>query len=353
MKTVSVCTPSKKYDVCIGSGLLGAAGNLALTAGIKARAAVITDSNVDALYANALIASLNEAGIMTLKYVFEAGESSKNTHTLAEGLNFLGENRLTRADAVFALGGGVTGDLAGLCAALYMRGIKSVQVPTTLLAAVDSSVGGKTAVDLKAGKNLVGTFYQPDLVICDIGTFTTLPESEIANGFAEVIKYGVIRDAALLDNSVLRSAPNEEIVARCVEIKSEIVAADERDAGERQLLNFGHTFGHAVECASAYTVAHGSAVAAGMVIMTAACVKKNICGESCLHALKNALAARGLLFRTPYDADALFSAVLSDKKRAADTITLIVVRALGFCERRTVPLSEAKEMLALGLEYMQ
>jgi 3-dehydroquinate synthase len=250
---------------------------------------------------------------------------------------------------VFALGGGVVGDLAGLAAALYLRGIKLVQIPTTLLAAVDSSVGGKTAVDLDAGKNLAGAFYQPDLVICDTDTLSTLPKSEFSNGMAEVIKYAAIRDKSLY-NALRPPISNlGAVIARCVEIKRDIVSADERDKGERQLLNFGHTFAHAIEKCSGYKIVHGSAVAIGMAMMTRACLARNICGGDCLEVLLDALDAYGLPAETGYDEDALFSALLSDKKRNHDRITLVVPRGPGRCERLSVTLPKAREFLRLGL----
>ncbi len=313
------------------------------------RSVTVTDSNVDSLYADRLDASLRRAGFDSVRYVFPAGEKSKNAGTLISLLNFMAESKLTRTDTVFALGGGVTGDLAGLAAALYMRGIGLVQVPSTLLAAVDSSVGGKTAVDLETGKNLAGAFYQPDLVICDTETLKTLPDTEFSNGCAEVIKYAFIRDAELL-GLLDRNAGIDEIIYRCVSIKRDIVISDERDTGERQLLNFGHTFGHAIEKYSNYLIPHGSAVAIGMTVMTAAAVKQGLCNKDCLDALTKILHEYNLPVRTEYTANNLFDAVLSDKKRKQETITLVVPRRLGFCELIKVTLGEAREFLQLGLK---
>jgi 3-dehydroquinate synthase len=197
MKTVTVKAPSKTYNVHVGSGLLGTAGALARKAGVCGRAVIITDGKVDALYGQRL-EQPERSGHTVGAVCFDAGEASKTPETLVRALEFTAQSGLTRTDTIYALGGGVAGDLAGLCAALYMRGIKLVQVPTTVLAAVDSSVGGKTAVDLKAGKNLAGAFYQPDFVVCDTDTFETLPDCEMANGWAEIIKYGTICDAALM-----------------------------------------------------------------------------------------------------------------------------------------------------------
>ena len=345
MKTISVCTPTKTYNVHIGAGLLGRAGELSVAAGLSGSAAIVTDDNVDRLCADRLERSLKAAGFSTGKFVFPAGERSKNTSTLVKLLS----RKISYAlGHVFALGGGVVGDLAGLAAALSCAA-SSWQIPTTLLAAVDSSVGGKTAVDLDAGKNLAGAFYQPDLVICDTDTLSTLPKSEFSNGMAEVIKYAAIRDKSLY-NALRPPISNlGAVIARCVEIKRDIVSADERDKGERQLLNFGHTFAHAIEKCSGYKIVHGSAVAIGMAMMTRACRARNICGGDCLEVLLDALDAYGLPAETGYDEDALFSALLSDKKRNHDRITLVVPRGPGRCERLSVTLPKAREFLRLGL----
>lgn len=350
MKTVSVTTPHKNYEVKIGRSLLSEAGALTSAVRKPGKAVIVTDSNVDKLYSDKLTASLMNAGFEPFKFVIPAGESSKNTANLIELLNFMAGSALTRADTVFALGGGVTGDLAGLASSLYMRGTGLVQLPTSLLADVDSSVGGKTAVDLEAGKNLVGTFYQPDLVICDIETLNTLPVSELSNGYAEVIKYGMIKDPTLLNFANTDSTVTEEMISRCVEIKRDVVGADENDSGIRKILNFGHTFGHAVEKCSSYTIPHGSAVAIGMAIITRACVKTGLCKEDCLSGLMAALKAKGLPRSSPFGAEELFKAALSDKKRSSDKLTLVVLSKIGECALLEASLSEAKELLKLGIE---
>ena len=350
MNTVLVNPPSKVYEVKIDSGLLAKAGELASKLHTPANAVIITDSTVDKLYAEALTKSLQAAGYTVFKTAVAAGEQSKNAETLINVLNFMAECRLTRADTVFALGGGVVGDLAGLTAALFMRGIGLVQIPTTLLAAVDSSVGGKTAIDLKTGKNLIGAFYQPDLVICDTDTLSTLPQSEFSNGCAEVIKYGFIRDASIFDHLLSDRFDKEAIITRCVEIKRDVICSDERDTGERQLLNFGHTFGHAVEQRSNFIIPHGSAVAIGMALITKAAVKKGLCDPICLEILKNLLARYNLPSSTSFSEDELFDTVLTDKKRLSDKLTLIVPRKPGQCDLMKLPIAEVREFLHLGLE---
>lgn len=347
MKTVRVTAPSRTYDVQIGAGLLSQAGAHIKALQREGTVMVVTDTTVDRLYANRLISSVQAAGLRAEKFVFPAGEASKTAETLVALLNAMAAAHLTRTDTVAALGGGVVGDLAGLAAAMYMRGIGLIQLPTTLLAAVDSSVGGKTAIDLPAGKNLAGTFYQPQLVLCDTDTLSSLPEAEFANGCAEVIKYAFLRDESIL--SLLQPpVAVEEIIARCVSIKRDVVCADERDTGQRQLLNFGHTFAHAIEQCSGYTVPHGSAVAVGMVLMTRAAAAQGLCGASDLERLLKALAQCHLPCDTAYSTDALFSAVLCDKKRTSDQITLVVPRRIGACELRRVDLDTARAYLALG-----
>ena len=350
MNTVLVNPPSKTYEVKIGSGLLAKAGELAASVHTPANAVIVTDSTVDKLYSETLTKSLKAAGYKVFETAIPAGEQSKNAEILINVLNFMAECRLTRADTVFALGGGVVGDLAGLAAVLFMRGIGLVQLPTTLLAAVDSSVGGKTAIDLKTGKNLIGAFYQPDLVICDTDTLQTLPQSEFSNGCAEVIKYGFIRDASVFDRLLSDPFDTGAVITRCVEIKRDVVCADERDTGERQLLNFGHTFGHAVEQRSDFTIPHGSAVAVGMALMTKAAVKKGLCDPDCLVILKTLLTRYNLPFSTSFSEDELFDTVLTDKKRLSDQLTLVVPRKPGRCDLMKLPIAEVRKFLHLGLE---
>lgn len=349
MRTVEVSTPSKTYQVRLGCGILSQVGQAVVELGRTGQVMVVADSNVDPLYGDTVMNSCHRAGLTAHKYVFAAGEASKTAATLLSLLDAMACVRFTRSDTVLALGGGVTGDLAGLAAALYMRGIGLIQLPTTLLAAVDSSVGGKTAIDLAAGKNLVGTFYQPDLVLCDLNTLCTLPPAEYANGCAEVIKYAFLGDGALLD---LLNDPTrlEELVTRCVEMKRDVVHADERDTGIRQTLNFGHTFGHAIEMNSGFTIPHGSAVAVGMVIATRAAVRLGLCREDCLTRLLEALDACGLPKITEFSEETLFSAMLSDKKRNQSGITVVLPEKIGSCTLYRLNLEQARQVLHLGLE---
>ena len=238
-RSVYVDTESKSYDTLFGHGILDEAGELSAGVINAALAVIVTDSNVGGLYADRLEASLRTAGIQTVRFTFRAGEVSKNAETYVNLLEFMAESGLTRSSTVFALGGGVAGDLAGFAAATYMRGVKFVQIPTSLLAMVDSSVGGKTGIDLRAGKNLAGAFYQPDLVICDISTLDTLPEDQLVNGWGEIIKYGMICDSTLLEMLKAKNpAELEDIIIRCVSIKRDIVGSDERGKRSSQAVEF-------------------------------------------------------------------------------------------------------------------
>lgn len=260
MRTIEV-KASKGYRVLVGRGLLADVGGLMRQAGRAGSVLVVCDDRVAPLYLQAVQESLCMAGFAADSFVFPHGEESKNLATYARLLSHLAKKGLTKSDTLLALGGGVVGDLTGFAAATYLRGLGFVQAPTTLLAAVDSSVGGKTAVDLPEGKNLVGSFYQPELVVMDMETLKTLPAEEYACGMAEVIKYGVLGDRDLFDQ-VKEGAgrfDEEAVVARCIQMKADIVREDEFDEGKRQLLNLGHTLGHAVEKASGLTIPHGQA----------------------------------------------------------------------------------------------
>jgi len=350
MEKVSVKTPGRSYDIIIGRGILDEAGNLSLKSISSGKALIITDSTVDGLYSGKLADSLQASGFSVEKYVIPAGESSKNTENLLDIVNFLAENNFTRSDTVFALGGGVVGDIAGFAASVYLRGINFVQIPTTLLAAVDSSVGGKTAVNLPSGKNLMGAFYQPNMVICDYSVFDTLSEEIFRDGCAEVIKYAMIFDSDFLERLKLPIKNNiEEVIKRCVSIKSHIVEMDEKDNAERQLLNFGHTFGHAIEKCSGYSISHGKAVAIGMAMITRASVKKEFCTPECLSALMELLNAFELPCSTEFSVDELYKVLLSDKKRKGDKINLVVPEKAGRCVLKKFPVADVRELLEAGM----
>lgn len=330
---------SKEYEVVIGKGILSELGERCVSLLGKRRAVIVTDSNVAPLWLDETKASLENAGIQTLDFVFPAGEESKSKETLFELIEFMAENRLTRGDFAVALGGGVTGDMTGLAASLYLRGIPFVQVPTTLLAAVDSSVGGKTAVNLTAGKNLMGAFYQPELVLCDTRTLDTLSDDIFADGMAEVIKYGVIFDRVLFDKVCGGNVKSdiEKIIARCVELKRDVVARDEFDKGDRQLLNFGHTMAHSIEKCSHFEISHGSAVAIGMVIAAKASAKLGWSDEDCTAEIINANKNNNLPTECGYAPDDLADVALSDKKRTGGTINFVVPKVIGECYLKKIP----------------
>lgn len=350
MKTVEV-DAAVRYNIVIDKGVLPKSGDMIKEVTSAERVAVITDDTVDKLYSDVVMKSLSDAGFETFKFVFPHGEKSKNISTFSSILEFLAESGLTRTDALVALGGGVVGDVAGFAAASYLRGIDFIQIPTTLLACVDSSVGGKTAIDLKAGKNLAGAFYQPKLVIADFETLSTLTDGIFADGMAEVIKYGVIFDKAffefLRDNEAKDNL--EYVITRCVELKRDIVNADEKEKGVRVLLNFGHTVGHAIEKCSGYKIPHGSAVAVGMVIISRAAYKCSFCDENCTDIIASLNKKYSLPVSTDFSASELSSAAMADKKRAGDKIKLIIPEALGNCVIKSVPTSELEKIIGEGL----
>lgn len=340
------------YQVVIGGGLLRESGRLLRETLGDCRLAVVTDSNVATLYLKPVLASLTEAGFDACFYAFPAGEARKRLDTLSGMLEFFADQHLTRKDCVVALGGGVTGDMAGFAAGCYLRGVRFAQIPTTLLAAVDSSVGGKTAVDLAAGKNLAGLFHQPSIVICDTDTFATLTPDEFANGAAEAIKTGILDDEALF--SLFESgdvrANIQEIVAQCVAFKAKIVEEDETETGIRKTLNLGHTAGHAIERCSDYTIPHGHAVGAGLAIIARASERLGWATAPIARRIEAALTRNGLPITTNFTPEALAEAALSDKKRAGGTITIVVPRSIGDCALIDIPVGQLADVFRAGLE---
>jgi 3-dehydroquinate synthase len=277
MRTVQVSLGPRSYPILIGAAALAKLGSQCASIGLGARCAVITDTHVGRLFACSTLDKLRRSGFDPILVTVPAGEKSKSLDTVSRCYQRLAAHRVERTGFVIALGGGVVGDLAGFVAATYLRGIGFVQVATTLLAQVDSSVGGKVGVNLDAGKNLVGAFHQPRLVVCDLKTLMTLPDREFRAGLAEVIKYGIIFDSVLFDwiesnmEALLRRARKKlaEVVARCCEIKADVVSRDETEAGLRAILNFGHTIGHAIEAVFHYgDYLHGEAISIGQVAAT-------------------------------------------------------------------------------------
>ncbi|MCS7337529.1 MAG: 3-dehydroquinate synthase [Verrucomicrobiae bacterium] len=341
MRVVKVPLGKRSYRILIGRGLLDQLGHECVKLGLGKRCAVISDQNVAPIYADTAQTSLRAAGFEPVLVVVPAGETAKSLRTVESCYNQLAAHRLERTSFIVALGGGVVGDLAGFVAATYLRGIQFVQVPTTLLAAVDSSVGGKVGVNLAAGKNLVGAFYQPRLVLCDIATFDTLDAREYRAGLAEVIKYGIIYDAGFF-NRLERHMPKllarepqtlAGVVARCCQIKADVVAKDETEGGLRQILNFGHTVGHALEAISRYgKYLHGEAVAIGMV--AAAHLSSAVLGlpATDFERIKRLIEAAGLPVGArlnPQQKQRLFDAMRLDKKVRGGQIRFVLARRIG------------------------
>lgn len=349
MKTIHV-PASSEYDVLVERGLLRRCGELIRAVCRGQTAAVISDETVWAIYGETVAKSLRDSGFHVVDITFPAGEKEKTLETYAQVIRTLASERLTRSDCVVALGGGVVGDLAGFAAATYMRGIDFVQIPTTLLAAVDSSVGGKTAVDLPEGKNLAGCFYQPRMVLCDADTIETLSSEQFRSGMAEVIKYGMIADEAFLESLLETDAKEqlEEVIAACVAMKRDVVAKDEFENGERRILNFGHTVGHAVELCRTFAISHGDAVAIGMTVLTRAAVRRGICGEETLKLLLEALRKYQLPLETDCTADELSAAALSDKKRSGSKLHVVVPERVGHCRIEPIPAEEFRQWLLEG-----
>lgn len=350
MNTVTV-NASKQYDVLIGSNILQQIGKHAENIRSGCRAAIISDTNVWPIYGQIVSASLEAAGVSTCHYIFLAGEASKNGYTYLEILNFLAANRITRSDLLIALGGGVVGDITGFAAATYLRGLGYIQIPTSLLAMVDSSVGGKTAIDLPAGKNLVGAFKQPDLVLCDVETLNTLPVELFLDGCAEVIKYGMLYDADLIDY-LMSAGPEfdrEKVITKCVAFKRNVVQEDEFDTGARQKLNLGHTIGHGIEAMSDFKISHGQAVAVGMAIVTKAAAHFGLCQIQTYDILIALLKLFSLPVSTEYNDDEIYGYALSDKKRAGGFVNLIIPRSIGICDIISTPISELKSFIKAGL----
>jgi len=358
MEFVTVQIETKEpYSVLIGGNLLQSCGKIISGKMKPYRAALISDENVMRLYGQCVETSLTVAGFQVSSFAFPAGEQSKTPETLFAILDFLATHGFDRSDVVVALGGGVAGDVAGFAAAIYMRGMSLVQIPTSLLAMVDSSVGGKTAVDLPQGKNLAGAFKQPQEVICDTQVLLSLPPEQFSCGMAEVIKYAMICDEELFGRLSAADGKNglnddtlKRVISRCVEIKGEIIARDEFDNGERRLLNFGHTIGHAIEKCSEYTLNHGQAVGIGMTVMTDISERLGICRSGTKESLVKILSAFGLPSVTGFSAKALLEGILTDKKRYGSEIALVLPKKVGECVCRSFPISEIEGLIRLSLE---
>ena len=355
---VPVKTATTSYDVMIGrdllKGLPGIVENVVTERGEKQadKLFVVTDSNVWGFYEESF-------PVKDSVFVFKAGEQSKNPTVLVDCLEQMAQAGLTRDSIVVTLGGGVACDLGGFAAATYMRGIRVFQMPTSLLAMVDASVGGKTAVDLKAGKNLFGAFHQPIAVLIDIDVLQTLSDGQFKDSVGEVVKHSILADPELFEHLRKNKLAKEDIydsnfeniVKRNVEIKRDIVNADECERGVRQTLNLGHTIGHAIEAASNYSLGHGTCVATGLCVLVRACAKAGITPQIVADSIVQAYETQGLPTTTDVSAETLMHYILSDKKRHGDGVNLIVVNEIGNCEVRGFTLTEVKQLLASNQIY--
>jgi len=335
---------SGTYDILLGNNCLAGIGQELKKRFKPCMIAILSDDKVFPLYGKTVIESLEAAGFNTTFHIIPNGEQSKTLDNVTTFINGMVQAQVTRTDMVLALGGGVIGDMAGFAAAIYLRGIPYIQVPTTLLAAVDSSVGGKTAVDISAGKNLIGAFHQPALVYLDTETLNTLDPAVMRDGFAEVIKYGIILDSKLFSTiEKPHGFDLKEVIARCIEIKRDVVEQDEFDKGLRGLLNYGHTFGHAIEKLSGFSITHGSAVARGMII--AAKVAKVYGFTDHTDVITKVVKDYGFETGCPFKADELYSVILSDKKRSGADITLVLPQEIGACTLEKMPAGQVLEMM--------
>jgi 3-dehydroquinate synthase len=340
MEMIQVSLGEQSYTVFVGAGLLDGAARL-LPPGDWQRAVIVTDANVGPLYRDRLLRSLSEASLKVRMIEVEPGERSKSMEKAIELLDYFLESELTRFDMVSALGGGVVGDLAGFAASIYKRGVKVLQVPTTLMAQVDSAIGGKTGVDLEAGKNLVGAFHQPIAVVADVGTLMTLPAREFVSGLAEVAKYEFLRPGAWSPGTVETierllerdRAALEMVIAACARVKADFVMADERDTGERASLNYGHTLGHALEVVTGYSgvYTHGEAVSIGMVYAAVVGEETSVSPKGLSDRHRTLLRALGLPVRPadpPPAFDQLLGTIVHDKKSAGD-IAMVLLQEEG------------------------
>ena len=346
---------SKKYSIMMESGLLYRLGELINQVERPGKVCLISDTTVYDIFGETVLAALKNNGFDVNVLILAPGEQTKSMSSLNRVLEYLAEREYTKRDVLVALGGGVIGDLTGFAASVYLRGISFIQVPTTLLAAVDSSIGGKTAINLKSGKNLAGAFWQPSLVVFDPDTVLELPEQQFKDGISEIIKTAVMGDAELFD--YLQTVENPKIidfVEKCVmsaaSVKKALVEEDERDNDMRKLLNFGHTMGHAIEKVSDYSISHGQAVAMGMLACAKASFLKGWSNRDCAIPIWQVLDKYGIDPICPYTAPRLADAALKDKKRDGETISIVVPLQIGTAALMDIPIEELEDFFRLGLE---
>lgn len=328
------------YTLHIGNGIIKEIPDLLKTLGNYDKIMVITDSNVEKLYLDKVLQLLS--GYKVYSHVFPFGETSKSLREAENIYKDLIENTFTRGDLLIALGGGVVGDVTGFVASTYLRGIDFIQVPTTMLAMIDSSIGGKTAVNTEFGKNLIGTFYQPKAVLMDIDFLDTLNEEEMKNGYGELIKYVLLQDKGLYKIIINDNVKKDifEIITTCASIKVDIVQQDTLDKGLRALLNLGHTFAHAIEKVSNYEISHGKAVYLGTIIITEFAIQNGICDKSLMQKLLSMGDALNMEKKNPYELSELVKFIKVDKKTLGDSISLVLPKELGECVVKKYKLEE-------------
>lgn len=369
MEKINVKTEGKAYDICIEGGLLNKLPEILKERFFGKKLALVTDSTVFPLYGEIFTQKLNKIGFKVIPILFEAGEKRKNLHTLTYIYNKLAEGSFTRSDIIVSLGGGVAGDMAGLAAATFLRGMGFIQIPTTLLAMVDSSIGGKVAVDLPQGKNLVGTFYQPDAVYTDPLLLGSLTDRQFSDGMAELLKHSFIRDVSLYQNlirdnermesdnkdlSLKNLTPRQTLtsnldtfIAQSCCIKRNVVEEDEYDNGIRQLLNFGHTIGHAIERVQNFSgYSHGEAISVGMVVMTQLTESMGLTIKGETQKLIKALTLYSLPVVMPsLDLEALITAIRLDKKTRSGMITIAYIEKIGVGKLMNFNLKELEDRI--------
>ncbi len=349
MKSISVEGVSNPYNCIIGKGVISLLPEKISALTKAKKVLLITDDNVDNLYGEMVLNLITDGGFDCIKFVFQNGEEHKNLETVSNILEFAVKNEISRSDCIVALGGGIVGDTAGFCASILLRGIDFIQIPTTFLSAIDSSVGGKTGVNLREGKNLAGAFYQPKTVICDTDFLSSLTPDLFSDGTAEAIKYGVIFDKELFYKFSTNFSENiTDIISRCIELKADVVKQDEFDTGLRQLLNFGHTIGHSIEKCSNYKISHGKAVAIGMVMASRAGYKMEISKEDYSNDIVSVLKKNNLPYRCEFSPKELLSVMLKDKKRTSSNITLVIPQELGKCVLYKCPVDQLENFINLA-----
>lgn len=350
MKKLTV-NVNDSYDILIEKGLIDKTGELVKSVLDCNKITLISDDNVYSIYGERVKSQLEEQGYQVFTYVFKAGEASKKTSTVIDMVEFMADNQLTRADGVVALGGGVCGDMAGFASAIYLRGIKFVQIPTSLLAQVDSSVGGKTAVDLPQGKNLCGAFHQPCLVIIDPNVLDTLSDHFFNDGMGEVVKYGCIKSKSLFERLEKENPKDfiEDLIYECVDIKRVIVENDEKEMGERALLNFGHTCGHAIEKLWNFeTVSHGEAVAIGMVMISQAGENAGLTEKGTVDRIIKILSKMNMKIKDAHSTKEIVEAMSADKKRTNKGIKLVMLKEIGESFIKPVTMEETAKLFGVN-----